>query len=79
MNHITFTSSKSIKPLPSVSLNWVNCSLSLATQSGSDKDVGITIYEVKNTMFAISPALVPVHVPNVFVNVDLRKSVSARF
>ena len=32
----TLTSSKSIKPLPSVSLNWVNCSRSLATQSGSD-------------------------------------------
>ena len=78
-SHYTFTSSKSIKPLPSVSLNWVNCSLSLATQSGSDKDVGKTIYEVNNTMFAISPALIPVHVPNVFVNVDLRKSISARF
>ena len=36
---ITLTSSKSIKPFPSVSLNWVNCSRSLATQSGSENDV----------------------------------------
>ena len=77
-NHITLTSSKSIKPLPSVSLNWVNCSRSLATQSGSDYDSGSIVRWAKSnekvdTMVPILSTLIPVHVPNVFINIDLKE------
>ena len=77
-NHITLTSSKSIKPLPSVSLNWVNCSRSLATQSGSDYDSGSIVRWAKSnekvdTMVPILSSLIPVHVPNVFINIDLKE------
>ena len=79
---ITLTSSKSIKPFPSVSLNWVNCSRSLATQSGSENDIEeydhekeTKGYEKEDTMLPILASLISVHVPNVFINIDLEEPI----